>query len=212
MEDIFYNTPQSIKDEQITLVPQEDPIPRAFQIIYTVLKELNNETKLKVVRSVLTSLGLELTNEKQLNNVNSDGSEKVVEYISQKFSDDRNPSPKEFLFEKNPTTDIERVVCLAYYLTHYKNTPHFKTLEISKLNTDAAQIKFANAAVAVDNATKKGFLVPATKGDKQISSMGELYVLALPDKEAAKKVLAAKGKKKKVRKTNGTSKDGMPPI
>lgn len=211
MEETLYDTPLSTKSKQTTSVPQEDPIPGAFQIIYTVLKGLDNETKLKVVKSVLTSLGVELKNEKTPP-VGYEGAENVVEYTSQKFSDDRNPSPKEFLFEKNPTTDIERVVCLAYYLTHYRNTRHFKTLEISKLNTEAAQIKFANAAVAVDNATKKGFLVPASKGDKQISSMGELYVLALPNKEDAKKILTTKGKKRKSKKTISSSRNGMPPI
>jgi hypothetical protein len=102
------------------------------------------------------------------------------------FSEDRSASPKQFIFEKRPTTDVERVTCLAYYLTHYRGTPHFKTLDISKLNTEAAQIKFSNPAVAVENATKAGFLVPALKGQKQVSSIGEMYVQALPDRAAAR--------------------------
>src|SRR5579863_777343 len=64
------------------------------------------------------------------------------------FSEDRSISPKEFLRQKQPRTDVERVACLAYYLTHYRDTPYFKTLDISQLNTEAAQIKFANAAKA----------------------------------------------------------------
>ena len=54
------------------------------------------------------------------------------------FSDRQELSPKEFLFQKQPKTDVERVACLAYYLTHYRGTPHFKTVDISKLNTEAA--------------------------------------------------------------------------
>ena len=34
-------------------------------------------------------------------------------------------SPKDFLMEKAPNTDVERIACLAYYLTHYRSTPHF---------------------------------------------------------------------------------------
>lgn len=105
------------------------------------------------------------------------------------FSEDRTISPKVFMFQKQPKTDVEKVVCLAYYLTHYRDTPHFKTLDISKLNTEAAQIKFSNPAVAVDNAAKAHFLVPATKGNKQISSLGEQFVLVLPDRDRARDVM-----------------------
>jgi hypothetical protein len=106
------------------------------------------------------------------------------------FSEDRSMSPKQFLMEKQPRTDVERVACLAYYLTHYLNTPYFKTLEISRLNTEAAQVKFSNATVAVDNATKQNYLVQATKGNKQLSAFGEQFVQALPDRERAKMVMA----------------------
>jgi len=46
-------------------------------------------------------------------------------------------SPKDFLLEKQPRTDVERIACLAYYLTHYRATPHFKTIDLSILNTEA---------------------------------------------------------------------------
>src|SRR4051794_32496429 len=50
------------------------------------------------------------------------------------FSADTDMSPKEFLFQKQPRTDVERIATLAYYLTHYRDTPQFKTLDLSKLN------------------------------------------------------------------------------
>lgn len=116
------------------------------------------------------------------------------------FSEDRTISPKEFLFEKAPETDIERIACLAYYLTHYRNTRHFKTLDLSKLNTEAAQIKFSNPTVAVDNAARAGLLVPSTKGNKQISAVGELYVQALPNRQAAKDSLTRARRRRKSKK------------
>lgn len=106
-----------------------------------------------------------------------------------RFSEHRNLSAKQFLMDKSPLTDIERVACLAFYLTHYRDTPHFKTLDVSKLNTEAAQLKFSNPAVAVENATKRGFLVPAVKGMKQLGVIGEQFVQALPDRDKAKAVL-----------------------
>jgi hypothetical protein len=113
------------------------------------------------------------------------------------FSEEKIVSPKEFLFQKRPQSDVERVAALAYYLTHYKDTPHFKTLDISKLNTEAAQVKFSNPAYAVDNATKQGYVVPATKGNKQLSAAGELFVEALPDREAAKQAMETARPKRK---------------
>jgi hypothetical protein len=119
---------------------------------------------------------------------------------SGRFSDDRTPTPKEFLFEKRPHTDVEKVACLAYYLTHYREMPHFKTLDLSKLNTEAAQLKFSNAAYAVDNASKAGMLVPASKGAKQLSSLGELYVQALPDRAAARAAISHSRPRRKTRR------------
>jgi hypothetical protein len=107
------------------------------------------------------------------------------------FADSAELSPKDFTFRKQPQTGVERVACLAYYLTHYRDTRHFKTVDISLLNTEAAQLKFSNAAYAVDNATNVGLLVPAGKGAKQLSALGERFVEALPDRAAAKEILAS---------------------
>jgi restriction endonuclease Mrr len=118
------------------------------------------------------------------------------------FSEDRSISPKDFVMQKQPKTDVERVACLAFYLTHYRSVRFFKTLDISKLNTDAAQVKFANAAYAVANAEKAGLLAPAQRGQKQLSAVGEQFVLALPDRDAAKAALASLRKRRKVRKSD----------
>jgi hypothetical protein len=93
------------------------------------------------------------------------------------------------MLEKAPQTDVERIACLAFYLTHHRSQPHFKTKDLSLLNTEAAQRRFANAAMAVVNATNSGYLVPSIKGCKQLSASGEQYVQVLPDREAARLVL-----------------------
>jgi hypothetical protein len=116
-------------------------------------------------------------------------------------------SAKEFLLEKQPKTDVERIACLAYYLTHYRGSPHFKTTDLSMLNTEAAQPKFANTTYSSNNAVKMGYLVPSTKGQRQLSAIGERFVRALPDREAAKaaiEVIRRKPRAKRSRK-NSTS-------
>jgi hypothetical protein len=117
------------------------------------------------------------------------------------FSTQDATSPKEFLFEKRPRSDVERIAALAFYLTHYRDTPHFKTLDLSKLNTEAAQPKFANTANSASNAVKQGYLVPSTKGMRQLSAVGERFVAALPDRDAARATMtAARPKRRPQRK------------
>jgi hypothetical protein len=114
-------------------------------------------------------------------------------------------SAKEFLYQKQPRTDVERIAALAYYLTHYRDIPQFKTLDLSKLNTEAAQPKFSNAANSANNAVKQGYLVPTSKGQRQLSAAGERFVAALPDREAARLAMSA-GTPRRRRRTASTQK------
>jgi hypothetical protein len=58
----------------------------------------------------------------------------------------------------------------------------------------------SNAHVAVNNATQTGYLVPALRGTKQISAAGEVFVQALPDRDAAKAAMSKVKPRKKSRK------------
>lgn len=110
-------------------------------------------------------------------------------------------NPKEFMRRKQPATDVQRIACLAYYLTHARNTAQFKTADLTKLNTEAAGGKFSNAAVAVRNATGlSGFLAPGGGGRKQIAALGEDIVNALPDQEQVRVLIAGAKKRRRGRK------------
>jgi len=120
-----------------------------------------------------------------------------------KFSDRKEMTPKQFMLEKQPRTDIERLACLAYYLTYYRGMSQFRTVDLSKLNTEAAQRKFTNASETAKNASKMRYFVPASKkGNRQLSADGEQIIAALPDREAA----AAIRKRMRPRKTSKRSK------
>ncbi|MBN8694344.1 MAG: hypothetical protein J0L69_14210 [Bacteroidetes bacterium] len=173
----------------------------ALTQILTALKGLDEDRQKRTLQAVATFLGISIVEEgknshvKQHSNHSNSKSE-----IS--FSENRSITPKDFLRDKAPKTDIERIACLAYYLTHYRDTPHFKTVDLSTLNTEAAQPKLSNPTVAVDNATKSGLLVQAVKGSKQISAAGELFVQALPDRDAAKASIANLKIKRKTRRNS----------
>lgn len=161
----------------------------ALSTIVGVFRQLDDEAQRRVFASVAAFLGLHSglhsPSTAHFDSSDRSGLAPTVNGDSS-FSADRTMSAKEFLRDKQPVTDVERIACLAYYLTHYRDTPHFKTLDISSLNVEAAQPKFSNASVAVDNARARGLLVPSTKGNKQLSAMGEKYVEMLPDRDAAK--------------------------
>jgi hypothetical protein len=150
--------------------------------VITSFKKVNSESRKRLLSTVATFFGIDASHASQ------GPSARVAE---PSFSEDRSISPKEFLRQKQPHTDVERVACLAYYLTHYRDTPYFKTLDISQLNTDAAQIKFANAANSVNNAATYGYLAATTKGNKQLTAAGEAFVEMLPDRDAARDAMAS---------------------
>lgn len=108
-----------------------------------------------------------------------------------------HPTPKDFLAQKRPNTDTERVACLAYYLTHYRATPHFKTIDINNLNGEASRRNFGNSAYAVNNAVQTGYLSSVSRGMKQLAKDGERYVDALPDRAAAKATFRSRKTKRK---------------
>jgi len=169
-----------------------------FSTIVTALKGLEEDVQKRTLQAVITFLNIPFA--PQGSSAMSSDNAGIPRHESS-FSQDRDMSSKDFLREKLPKTDVERVACLAYYLTHYRSLQFFKTLDLSALNTEAAQPKFSNAAVAVNNAMRSGFIVQASKGSNQLSAAGEVFVQALPDREAAKANLA----NMRVRKRNKKS-------
>lgn len=117
-------------------------------------------------------------------------------------------TPRQFLAAKRPTTDVERVTCLAYYVTHAKNTPHFKTKDLIDVNTQAAGTRISNPSQATANAKdRNGFLADAGGGKRQITPLGEAVVLAMPDRAAVAQAIA--DGPKKVRRKPGPRKKGV---
>jgi hypothetical protein len=127
------------------------------------------------------------------------------------FSEDLAISPKDFLLDKQPRTDVERIACLAFYLSQYRNIPHFKTVDLSNLNTEAAQPKFSNPTVSSNNALKMGYLAPALKGSRQLSAAGEQFVRALPDREAARKAMDNIHRRKRGKKNTTKTENSVEP-
>jgi hypothetical protein len=148
----------------------------AIKSILETLMSLREEQRKFVITTVLARLGMEglPTSRERLNSGDSSGATKTDEDIS----------PKDFLRKKQPTTTIEQLTCLAYYLSKFRGVKHFKTADITKLNTEAGAHKLSNPSVFVRNATSQnGYLIQVGGGKKQLSELGESIVDALPDRE-----------------------------
>ena len=183
------------------------------QSVYAVFDEvakkllpLDPYSRLKVYRSLGTLFDLEESYPKVAGSV--DGRVSANPYREPQFSSSKKPTPKEFLLQKRPNTNVERVACLAYYLDHYRDIRQFKTIDINKLNTEAAQTKLSNPSHVIRDAVRSGYLVAAaTKDMKQLSADGEKYVEALPDRNAAKEVKPRSSRRSR-RKTNTNRAEG----
>lgn len=114
-------------------------------------------------------------------------------------------APKEFMRSKGPKNDVQRVACLAFYLTYARSTPHFRIVDLENLNTEAAGPN-TNMTRASDNATRKSCYLAAGEGrNKQITILGEDIVKALPDQDAVK-ALEKKMPRKRRRKQTKSGK------
>jgi len=169
--------------------------------VLTALKKMDHEGQERMIQTVCTFLKLTPALKRSESHAQSSSASHAFSKPGS-FSEDRSMSAKDFMMDKQPRTDVEKVACLGYYLTHYSNTPHFQTVDISRLNTEAAQVKFSNAAFSVSNAVQSGYLAAAPNGKKQLSAGGERFVQALPDRDAAKKVMDSLRPRRSSRKPN----------
>lgn len=170
----------------------EQEIYSEVQNIISSLLKFDTDSRLRIHKTVGTFFGFEDSYHNAGRGDGLQGMRKDDPREPHFSTHEEPPSPKDFLYQKRPNTDVDRVACLAYYLTRFRDTPHFKTVDISKLNTEAAQIKFSNPSHAVSNAIRSGLLADAAKGTKQLSAYGERYVDALPDRTAAKEVISTR--------------------
>lgn len=113
---------------------------------------------------------------------------------------DSSLKPKDFVREKDPKNDVQRVACLAFYLTHFRETAQFKSRDLAALNTEAAGPRI-NMSRAVNNAqNQNAYLAVAGSGNKQITALGEDIVNALPNQEAVKAAEEQKRPKRRKKK------------
>jgi len=99
--------------------------------------------------------------------------------------------PRAFVRLKKPTTDVQLVACLGYYLVQTTGQQGFTSKAISTAHTDSGGSRI-NMPRALDNATRGAkYLSNRGPREKQLTTLGEDVVNALPDQAAVKAVEAA---------------------
>ncbi len=163
---------------------------RAMETVWTALEPLDPSARTRVVTWLLGVLGMpdELagtSEEAPAQSLNGDESSSHVTPPVQSSVIPTDLSPKAFISQKNPQSTVERITCLAFYLTHFRGTPFFNGVEIEKLNREAAGPTI-NPSRDPDNASKAGYLATAEHRKRQITAKGEELVNTLPNREAIK--------------------------
>ena len=156
-----------------------------------IMDALEESERHRVIKALLTFYNLESSPTAGRFRMSPSPSPDVAQLWGERelpFKEDTNLDPKEFMKQKKPTSAVERIACLAFYLAKFRDKAFFKTHDLTRLNTEAAQPKFSNASQSTANALKYGYLASGSKGNRQISAFGEEFVNALPDRDAAKEV------------------------
>ena len=109
-----------------------------------------------------------------------------------------------FIRIKKPVTDVQRVACIGYYLVQTSGQQGFTSKALATAHTDSGGSKI-NMPRALDNATRRAkYLSNRGPREKQLTTLGEDVVNALPD-QATVKIIESAAKRghggKKGRKT-----------
>jgi hypothetical protein len=185
------------------IVPAPSDERRALAECIQALERLSEQSRTRILKTLMTYF--EIPQEGQRRDLQVKG---VGDPDASNLAERPTISPKQFLLDKRPTTDVDRIACLAFYLSHFRAQTFFKTQELTELNTEAAQPRLSNPSQAVDNAAKTGLLVATSGGQKQLSALGELYVQALPDIDRARASIAEQRPKRKRKYERPNKNDG----
>jgi hypothetical protein len=92
------------KEEELSILNQ----------ILTSLQRLDNGSRIRILQTVTTFFGIELGPAPVSSRIRSEGPSTAPDVATRPFSEDRSMSPKEFMFLKQPQTDVEKVAITTH--------------------------------------------------------------------------------------------------
>ena len=166
----------------------------AFQAVIAALNPLEREARRRVLMSAATMLreedavrGIHATRVATGNGNTALPSKRTVP-----FSENLTMPVSEFLVEKQPRTGTETLVCLAFYLVHYKSQEQFGIGHLRFLGSQVSDAVASFPLGDVNKARRLGYLkVSLGRESLELAPLGERLVLALPDRNAVAVVTGA---------------------
>lgn len=87
---------------------------------------------------------------------------------------------RRFVAEKQPRTDVERVVCLGYCLDHFSGLKEFTSTDITRLNDELGLPRLSNPSFAVRKARTRGLFTAGDRYRLRLTDDGKGTIEALP--------------------------------
>lgn len=161
---------------------KEDKELTAMQSAYNALKDLDGKLQRRIIEWLTDKL--EIASPVLQQGLDNTPAKTFSPAVLKNQAAGAPLDPKVFMTSKRPQNINERITCLAYFLTHFRDMKQFKTVDLTKLNTEASQPKISNPTYYARDAADAQFLSLAGGGKKQITARGEALVEALPDRAA----------------------------
>jgi hypothetical protein len=187
--------------DQLTKLTEWD----AMKLLHQTLEQLEPEERGRVLNWTIDKYGI---TRKPLTNRNQQAGYKSVEGGSlgadNSEGEEGEIDIKSFISEKNPQGEVQRAVCLGFYLEKFRKQKDYINKEIEEANAEAKQFKFSNVTVPLKNAVRSGYMLIVANKEagrstaRQLTSVGERVVEALPDQKAVTEVIKNFGKKRRV--------------
>ena len=157
--------------------------------IYSLLKPLKPARRAVVLRMIAEQQGVSLGGGARLGGEARTDDTAIGQMIPAASIATRKQSAKDWFAAKKPMKGNQRMACLGYYLTRFENQDTFKTKDLTAMNIKAAQPKFTSASVFAKDAIKAGYFTFAGGGKRQMTTLGDLVVEALPDQAKVRELV-----------------------
>ena len=170
----------------------------ALKGIDDLLSGLSTEQRQWVFDCIVLKYKIQATTSNQPPQNASPQNQGHIPFNTQTISPVLNSTIKDFLVQKRPFDNYERIACIVYHMEKTQGLEGVKNKDIIKGNKDARQTAFSNPGVFINHAVgRHGYLTTMGGGKKALSAKGEAVVNALPAREAVALVLSEHANKKK---------------